>query len=248
MAKYSSVTLKEAAIKSLENARALIGDAEYLAQKGSLARGLSLLIISREEAQKSILLTYCSVGVYNPSDALVGIEIKRALEDHDYKHESAWYVNVFGNYILESIVRNLAKTQDAQRELEENAAKTIDRLKRVASPKNKRLEHLKWRGLYVSIDSSGNITHFKDITQQDYEEFRSLAIEHHIYAVFLHNAIINAESDVLSNYRLHADQYRLLMDTRPLTLDTIQNLEDTGKLDNVMAGFGRYLVHHALIL
>jgi len=82
----------------------------------------------REEAQKSVLLAYCAAGIYDSSDARVGQEIKRALDDHEYKHDSAWMVNVLGVYAISKVFPKAQATKEA-----------IDNLKRLASPKGERL-------------------------------------------------------------------------------------------------------------
>jgi len=92
MPKYAMQSLMTAAERALENAGNSSIEASLLAKDGRFGRGLSLSIPGREEAQKSILLASCAAGLYDPSDSAVGLEIRRALEDHDYKHESAWKV------------------------------------------------------------------------------------------------------------------------------------------------------------
>jgi AbiV family abortive infection protein len=248
MPRYDSTTLKEASIKALSNSRDLYADAEMLAEEGSISRALSLHILSREEAQKAILLTYCAVGVYDTSESLVGREIKRALIDHNYKHEAAWYVSVFSNYILEVIARYAATRSEKEIDVEDVSKEAIDRLKRIASPKNKKLEQLKWRGLYVGIDDTGFVTHPGDITHSEYNDVKGLAAEHYLYAKVLHSNIINANPDVVANYKLQADQFKLLTEMKPLKSKIIDQLEQEGKLNPVMAGFGRYLIQHELIL
>ncbi len=82
----------------------------------------------REEVQKSVLLAYCAAGIYDSSDARVGQEIKRALDDHEYKHDSAWMVNVLGVYAISKAFPKAQATKEA-----------IDNLKRLASSKGGRL-------------------------------------------------------------------------------------------------------------
>lgn len=87
-----------------------------------------------------------------------------------------------------------------------------------------------------------------DITQPDYEEFRSIAVEHHLYASFICSNIGKASPEVIRNYKLQADQFRLLMERRPLSMKIIDELEKEGELNQLMAGFGRYLIQHELLL
>jgi len=100
MTKYSRQSLRQAADRAISNSRDLFGDAETLAEKGRYGPAVSLMILAREEAQKAILFSYCAGGVYDTADPLIGQEIKRALENHEYKHDSAWLVNILGSYIL----------------------------------------------------------------------------------------------------------------------------------------------------
>jgi len=243
VAKYDKQTLALAASEAITNAHNLLTDAQNLAAQSKYGRALSLLIIGREEAQKAILFSYCAAGVYDISDSEVGKEIKESLERHEYKHASAWYVNLLGTYIISEITKSSPNHEQTLKE-------SVDRLKTVASPKDDRLEHMKWRGLYVRIDQNGNVTHPGDITEQDYRNFLPIAFQHQLYATSLHSILLGGgiSSESLQVYRLRAEMFRVLHENSPLDEKKIRRLESRGEIDPLMAGFARFLVQHRLTL
>ena len=237
------------AMAAYENSARLLTGAKLVAAVDNHGLTVSLSILSKEEAQKSLLLGFVCSGLYSIDDKDVITELDECFRYHRYKILSSWVVEAFIAYFI-SLLEEEMKKQNRPKEMitsfrKDVVEKSVERLREKRVISEKKLDLLKERGFYVGPDYEGNWSLPSDFTRKKADEMLKEA-EGHVNMVNAANYLLSRMA-ISEEWKSAAAEFRMILKKKPTDSAAIEALRKTGQLGETLAGFWEFLVSNDLV-
>jgi AbiV family abortive infection protein len=232
-----------------DNSDRLLKGAKLAAAVDNHGLTVSLSVLSKEEAQKSLLLGFVCSGLYPIDDKDVLAELVECFKYHRYKILSSWLVEAFTAYFI-SQFEEVLKKQNKPEEMvasfrKDIVEKSVERLRVKRLVSGEKLDLLKERGFYVGPDHEGSWSLPSDFTKKKTEEILKEA-EGHVLLVNAANYSLSRMT-ISDEWLSAATEFRRILKKKPTDLKALEALRKTGQLGEVLAGFWEFLVSNKLI-
>ena len=245
---YEKLVNWDSTIAAYNNAQQIFATAQKISSEGHYGVATSLMILSREEAQKSLLMAFVSSGFYDLSNLSVKEELDECFRWHRYKIASSWLVNAFVSYLIGIFVEGLQKNNTSP-EMIESARKAVmervDNLRKMAIEGTSLLDDLKKAGLYVGPSRRGIWSNPSEMPQSVFLEIQSTTA-FHILIVGIARRILHRD-DLPEDWKLASQEFRRIISEKPTDPSILTNLEKTGQLGELLANFWKFLQDNDLI-
>ena len=232
-----------------DNSTRLLTGARLAAAVDNNGLAVSLAVLSKEEAQKSLLLGFVSSGLYSTNDRDVVDELEECFTHHRYKILSSWLVEAFVAYLIglfEGVLKKSGGPDEIATSFRVDVAdETVRRLREKRLSKEKKADLLKQRGFYVGPDTEGNWSLPTDFTREVAGGILKEAESH--------GSLVNASNYLLSRltvteeWKTAAFEFRKILKSKPTDSKALEALRKTGQLGMTLAGFWEFLVSNDLV-
>lgn len=232
-----------------ENSTRLLTSAKLAAAVDNFGVAVSLSVLTKEEAQKGLLLGFVCSGLYSIDDEDVINELVECFKYHRYKILSSWLVEAFVAYfvsMLEDQLKKHNRPEERKTEFRKNVVeKSVERLREKRILPEKKLDLLKERGFYVGPDHEGNWSLPSTFNKKKAEEILTEA-EGHVALIHAANYLLSRMT-ITEEWKSSATEFRKILKKKPKYLDALEALRKTGQLGETLAGFWEFLVKHDLV-
>ncbi len=232
-----------------ENSTRLLTCAKLAAAVDSFGLTVSLSVLSKEEAQKGLLLGFVCSGLYSIDDEDVIKELVECFKYHRYKILSSWLVEAFVAYIISLLEDQLKKQSRPENRVttfrKDVVEKSVERLREKRIISETKLDLLKERGFYVGPDHEGNWSLPSAFTRKKAEEILKEA-EGHVTLIHAANYLLSRMT-ISEEWKSTATEFRKILKKKPKDLDALEALRKTGQLGETLAGFWEFLVNNDLV-
>ena len=232
-----------------ENATRLLTSAKLAAAVDNFGLTVSLSVLSKEEAQKGLLLGFVCSGLYSIDDEDVIKELVECFKYHRYKILSSWLVEAFVAYIISLLEDQLKKQNRPEEQVtafrKDVVEKSVERLREKRIIPETKLDLLKERGFYVGPDHEGNWSLPSVFTRKKAEEILKEA-EGHVALIYASNYLLSRMT-VSEEWKSAAAEFRGILKKKPTDSESLDALRKTGQLGETLAGFWEFLVTNDLV-
>ncbi len=245
---YEEIINWESTSAVYDNAQRMYNAASLVGKEGYYGVATSLMILSREEAQKCLLMAFVSSGFYDVSDESVKEELDECFRWHRYKIASSWLVNTFVSYLIELFMEEFRKKITSPEMIESTrkvTAERADNLRALAEKGTFLLDDLKKAGLYVGPNRMGEWSNPLQIPESVFSEVQS-STTFHLLIVKLACHIFH-RNDLPEDWKLASQEFRRIIANTPADPSKLEALERTGQLGEILAGFWKFLRDNNLI-
>ncbi|MHA1934573.1 MAG: AbiV family abortive infection protein [Candidatus Thorarchaeota archaeon] len=248
MKDYERLVNWESTRAASENAKRIFNAAVMIGNAGNYGLGTSLMILSREEAQKSLLMAFVTSGLYDVQSDGIQKELENCFLFHKYKLTSSWLVSAFVAYFIGGFEEGLIKNNFPP-EIIENflqfMQQRVDNLRRLAREGTKTLDTFKNAGLYVGPNDLYEWFDPIQIPQDTFSQLKS-STAFHLLTVSLVISIFK-KGTIPEDWKHASMEFRRIIAERPRDPSSLKVLEQHGQLGEILAGFWRFLQKSNLI-
>ncbi len=242
MRDYEKLITWESIDSALQNALRIYNAGLNIGNGGNFGLGTSLMVLSREEAQKSLLMAFVKSGLYDLRNPEIVMELDDCFLRHRYKIASSWLVNAFVTYVIANVEAWSMQTRPSpatQQDIQRVIQSRVENLHKLAKQGTPFLDNLKVMGLYVGPNMKGEWSNPTNISHEVFSQLEG-STSFHILVVRLAIALLRSQN-IPEDWKRAAQEFRRLISEKPSDPMVLKPLEEAGQLGSILAGFWRFL-------